>query len=89
VAKIDKWLTTLEIGDGRGLGMGKPAGKTASYVLPRLLGGSIKYVRRLCDDLVKLQADPPLIATQKQVIDLQAELLQRKNDQLHWSCSSH
>ena len=44
-----------------------------------ICGGGRKGDR---DELVKLQADPLLIATQKQVIDLQVELLQSKNDQL-------
>ena len=84
VAEIDKWLTTLEVGHGRGLGMDnlenvdhwKNLSKSASYILPSLLGSSLKHIRRLRDELVRLQADPPLVATQKQVIDLQAELLQ-------------
>jgi len=75
---------------GPGLGMDnlessdhwKNLSKSASYVLPTLLGSSLRHIRRLRDELVRLQADPPLVATQKQVIDLQAELLQSKNEQL-------
>ena len=93
MAEIDQWLKLTEKGHGRGLGMDNLKSidywrdlisKTASYALPILLSGLLKYVLRMREELVKLQAEPAtLIASQKQVIHLQAELLQCKNDQLH------
>lgn len=91
LAEIDHWLKLTEKGHGRGLGMDnlkstehwRDLSKTASYALPSMLGCSFNHILRMREELAKLQAEPSaLIASQKQVIDLQAELLQCKSDQL-------
>lgn len=60
----------------------KDLSKTASYCMPGLLASSFKLLISTQEQLVKLHEDPDLVASQKQIIDLQAELLQCKNDQL-------
>jgi hypothetical protein len=80
-----------ESGNGGGLGMDNlkninhwtSLSKTASHALPRMLTSCFKYMLSMREELVKLQAEPyDLVASQQQVIALQAELLQCKNDQL-------
>ena len=91
LTEISQWLDATEKGHGKGKGMDnlmnqgywRELSKTASYAAPGLLASSFKYVLRMREELLKLQAEPSaLIASQKQVIDLQAELLQCKNNQL-------
>ena len=91
LTEIDRWLETIEKTHGGDLGMDnlkstdywRDLSKNASYALPSLLGESLKWVFTMREELVKLEVEPStLITTQKQVIDLQAELLQCKNDQL-------
>ena len=91
LAEVDQWLKLTEMGHGSSLGMDnlksmdhwKGLSKTATHALPSLLASSFKYMLKMREELVKLQAEPyDLVASQKQVIDLQAELLQCKNDQL-------
>lgn len=56
--------------------------KTAAYCMPGLLAKSFKLLTSVREQLKQLHEDPDLVASQKQVIGLQAELLQCKNDQL-------
>jgi hypothetical protein len=91
LAEVDRWLKLTESGNGGGLGMDNlkninhwtSLSKTASHALPRMLTSCFKYMLSMREELVKLQAEPyDLVASQQQVIALQAELLQCKNDQL-------
>ena len=60
----------------------KNLSKTASYSIPGLLSESFKLLIKARDQLVQLHENPELAAAHKKIIDLQAELLQCKNDQL-------
>jgi hypothetical protein len=91
LAEVDRWLKLTESGNGGGLGMDNlkninhwtSLSKTASHALPSMLASCFKYMLSMREELVKLQAEPyDLVASQQQVIALQAELLQCKNDQL-------
>ena len=90
LAEVNKWLHAMDKNHGRGEGLDKlkeqahwrDLNKTAQYAVPSLLANSFKFLLNMRDQLVKLHEEPDLIASQRQVIDLQAELLQCKNDQL-------
>ena len=56
--------------------------KTALYAIPALLAKSFRLLISTREQLVRLHEDPDLVASQTHIIDLQAELLQCKNDQL-------
>jgi len=60
----------------------KNLNKTASYSIPGLVAKSLKLLINARDQLVQLHENPELLAAHKKIIELQAELLQCKNDQL-------
>ena len=90
LAEATTWMGKIEEGFGRGLGLDNLAkssfwselSKTKSYSLPSLLANAFMHLIALRDNLTELHDNPDLIASQRQVIALQAELLQCKNDQL-------
>ena len=89
--KATDWLNKIEAGFGRQLGkenlkkqeFWRELSKTQSYAVPSLLANSFTYVIDMLENLTMLHENPDLIVSQKQVIDLQAELLKCKEDQLH------
>jgi hypothetical protein len=56
--------------------------KTASYCIPGLVSKTFKLLVSTRDQLTQLHENPELVAAHKKIIDLQAELLQCKNEQL-------
>jgi hypothetical protein len=60
----------------------KNLSKTASYSVPGLAAKSFKLLINVREELVQLYENPELAAAHKKIIDLQAELLQCKDDQL-------
>ena len=56
--------------------------KTSSFCMPGVLAKSFKLLTSVREQLTQLHEDPDLIASQKQIIGLQAELLRCKSDQL-------
>ena len=90
LTKVNEWLEAMEKNHSRGEGLEgmkkqdhwRDLSKTASYAIPSMLAKSFMFIFSMRDQLVKMHEDPDLIASQRQVIDLQAELIQCKNDQL-------